>query len=689
MITGNIRTAIKVAYQNNYNVFGLLKSDNPNKNAQEKIQIDVITDGKTYVENDEAQPTHAGESSFKEFEGIYPVLPKNEGEFWPSYYGQVLTKKITNYIKGITSSGSDLWETEATSYKNYINSFKVEFKHRGEPYPVGDTYISYDRQQVEIIHDNITKNCLSFYLKEVDGDQDNYIYLNAYAIHFSKYYNVFDEKDIQTPMLHPLIHNAESLESYNLQIDANTKRPVINTFFAYRAFRGGRGSHLTEETLRIYIRKSEYDNSNGGIYHTQSTPNGFDNEFEGGQEVSQFATNYNRHATVHQNKDEEWNNVVPYGFSIFGLSDESSVGMYFNSRNGTDTSEASTPLPTSWRNKFNVRSGNQTRILYHGFDYGGRQYNYGGGTIPVVTLAYRGDKAGNLHILNNWFPINSLQNENGDCYETVMLKSDDKHPKYLGLMVASVLANIYVYEGQGTERLPYMRDIVHLTPNSTTYTKDIVYKASVILSEGEKNANNIITFKGVEYADYLRTVIGRVFGNTNPSETILNRNNVNINIKSCIKNVPLQIKIGYRNPETDNLNRFDNVTTIKQVDGTTTISHIDGLKPDILYQEIEDNDGETSYTPINPSFTIKYLKELTLDSDGIKLVPKWSNVTETNPYIVKAFENAGGKLQCKIWKSSASNSNYYSIVGYFNSHSAVALKDLVKDDVLIPFAKLF
>jgi hypothetical protein len=84
-----------------------------------------------------------------------------------------------------------------------------------------------------------------------------------------------------------------------------------------------------------------------------------------------------------------------------------------------------------------------------------------------------------------------------------------------------------------------MRDIVHLTPNSTTYTKDIVYKASVVLSEGEKNANNIITFKGVEYADYLKTVIGRVFGNTDPSETVLNRNNVNINIKSCIKNVPL------------------------------------------------------------------------------------------------------------------------------------------------------
>jgi hypothetical protein len=37
MITGNIRTAIKVAYQNNYNVFGLLESSDRSKNAREKI----------------------------------------------------------------------------------------------------------------------------------------------------------------------------------------------------------------------------------------------------------------------------------------------------------------------------------------------------------------------------------------------------------------------------------------------------------------------------------------------------------------------------------------------------------------------------------------------------------------------------------------------------------------------------
>jgi len=66
--------------------------------------------------------------------------------------------------------------------------------------------------------------------------------------------------------------------AYNLSVDNTRQLPVINTMFIYWAFRGGRGSYLTEETLRITWKLSDYDYSQYG-YVTESGKE-FYNEFE-------------------------------------------------------------------------------------------------------------------------------------------------------------------------------------------------------------------------------------------------------------------------------------------------------------------------------------------------------------------------------------------------------------------------
>jgi hypothetical protein len=71
---GNVKIKVNASLQNAYNVFGLLRDDNnSDRDARKKIRIDVITDGAVYVSNTETSIIHAGESTFKEFEGVLPT----------------------------------------------------------------------------------------------------------------------------------------------------------------------------------------------------------------------------------------------------------------------------------------------------------------------------------------------------------------------------------------------------------------------------------------------------------------------------------------------------------------------------------------------------------------------------------------------------------------------------------------
>jgi len=58
----------------------------------------------------------------------------------------------------------------------------------------------------------------------------------------------------------------------------------------------------------------------------------------------------------------------------------------------------------------------------------------------------------------------------------------DNKPKYVGSFVASILANIYIYEEDIPGVVGYMSDMVYLAPNTTSYIKDMIFKARVTLN---------------------------------------------------------------------------------------------------------------------------------------------------------------------------------------------------------------
>lgn len=678
---GNVKIQVNAFLQDTFNVFNLSKK-NGERDARNSIAVEIIP-GKSYVENSETSIVHAGESPYREFEGILPVLHKEDedGQWNIAKYGPILYNKLKHYFEDDSQAAQDeLWSTD-TSYKTYTNQYDITTNWAATPYAGVENYLSYGGME-----ETLTGKTSAFYLLEqIDGDDNDGLYANIKLVHFSKYYNVYLSKRGQAPLLHSLIYDYDSLASYNMDINP-AGIPYIVNLITYRAFRGGRGSHLTNETLRIYRRKVYYNVGEEYPYDFyRQSGEGFDNEFRDDGPVSQFKTNRNRYPTYYEGRDEDWDNYVPQGFSLFGITDESSVSMTFNDSNGHDMSQGTKVLPSTWRANFNC-----TVAYQYNFDHPRAHYIANSDTNQTILgLIYKGDEAGNAHILNNYFvcPVKNGQEKSQYISDKILAASGKKLPATIGLAVASVLANVYIYSGVDTQDIKYVSDIIYLAPNDTLYTKDMVYKAYISLP-ADVSHNNVLNFKGVDYIQYLNLVKTRVFGSTN-TEDKLNDNNVNAIIKGCIKNQPLQIKLQYQDPNLDNLNRADSVVAVKGVDGKVQSIIFDGLQSNIMYQ-VQDTEDGIQIQELGKSFQIRYLKKLELNSeDNRTLIPTWDDEIplEVAPDLIKTFKAADNKLICSEWRSKGAKSSYYSIVGDF--YSTVSLVDLLKDDVLIPFAKMW
>lgn len=682
---GNLKIQVNAFLQDTFNVFSLSKKNEDEKiDARKGIMVEIIP-GKSYVENSETSIIHAGESPYREFEGILPLLQEEDEKWDISKYGPTLYDKLKYYFEDDSQAAQDeLWSTD-TSYKTYTNQYDITTNWATSNYRGAENYLSYGGMEETLQN----KKSVSYALGLIDGDNNDGLYANIKLIHFSKYYNIYLSKRSQAPLLHSLIYDYDSLASYNMDIEEGI--PYINTLITYRAFRGGRGSHLTEETLRMYIRKIYYNREEKEFpydYYHQSGEE-FKNTFEDDGPVSQFKTNRNRYPTYYEGRDEEWDNYVPQGFSLFGITDESKVEMVFNDNNGHDTSQEEEKLPNAWRANFEC-----VNDYKYNFDLPDYHYiTHSKTNQTILGLMYKGDEAGNAHILNNYFvcPVDSSEEENARYISDRIAATDNKKlPATIGLAVASVLANIYVYSGVDTQDIKYISDIIYLAPNDTLYTKDMVYKAFISLPANVSH-NNVLNFKGVDYSQYLDLVKARVFGTDSNIADKLHDNNVNAIIKGCIKNHPLQVKIQYQDPNLDNLNRADSIVAVKGVDGKVQSIVFDGLQPDIMYQVQDTADGIT-IQELNKSFQIRYLKKLELNpEDRRTLIPTWDSEIplESAPDLIRAFKVANDKLICSEWRSKGAKSSYYSIVGYYEEHSSVSLVDLLKDDVLIPFAKMW
>lgn len=662
----NTKISIKPGLQDTYQVFNLDASK-----VNENIKIEVIVDGDQYVENDTPQIMHAGNSSYKLFEGINN---ENSNTWELANYGKkfksLLIRYLGNYADTIKkSTGSDIYE-EASAYKNYKNQFTIIFKDEADKnIHINGQYIGY--KQNPVIADE--KKCISKLLQEVNGsNNDNYIFINANIIHYSKYYNIYKSSDISVPVLQPVLYTKEDLDKLNMTISNNNV--FINSLSKFTAWNDG--NHDDKD----YRREYRYQCNEAGEF---SINNQYEKNFNHNAKVewdySQFKQHFNgKHFITDLNEvsEEMYSDYFPKGFMLFTLSKERPyIGINIDNVKSQEYLEKQ--VLYTWRKRF-ISKNYTYYISKHGLADG----NDG----QVLTgLYYRGDKEDNVHLLNCWFTLQA-NNENGRIITQKIAYNKDyqnKKPKYIGTCIASIFANIYHYVKDSDIPITQIIDTIYLSEHNTTYTKDIIYRESVI--DTIEDPNTLLVFKGVKYGSYVELVKQMAGANNDPLYS--GDKNVNAVIHSCVKNVPLQYKLTYKEPNTDLVNANNDFYLLKTIDNPLGTRIYGKLSTNKLYQLDYSTDGKPMINNLTTTFKIKYLESIELNQDTGIISGKFSKKFEqdNNPDISSTW-NINNDLTLSNYRYEYISNRYYSILTTKDDYK-ILFADYDKKETLLPFAK--
>ena len=190
----NINIILEAGLTNDYGVFNL-NLDMIKDKEKNCLSVDIISDGDQFVESENSEFQHGGNTNYKDHEGIKPIdsnTPK-----WKNY-GSILVGKLKDYLNNLTNDtyqSGELWE----DYKKYTNQFEVIFTGDGKnPSSEDYEYISYNNQTVNVKDTNKTIKTYSLY----DGYKG--IGIETYILHFSKYYNIHAITSGSQKILRPL-----------------------------------------------------------------------------------------------------------------------------------------------------------------------------------------------------------------------------------------------------------------------------------------------------------------------------------------------------------------------------------------------------------------------------------------------------------------------------------------------------
>ena len=671
MNKSNIKLSVQAGLQKDWGVFNLY-----DETAYMGIHVEIFTSGKTYVDSEECSIVHAGESGYKEFEGVYPT----NGDDWDL---TVLGDKLKNLLKPYFLSESanlsttvpkDEIYSSVASYQDHKNQFEVKFLDTTTETSTQGQYYDYRNNIVDFIDDSGNKHqSIIRSLESLKGNtSDAFLYLGVKIINFSKYYNVYaTDNTVQTPILRPLLYDQEDLEKYGLGIDENNKVPYVKYLWKANFYYGGYAARDDDN----YIDHKIYGyNSTSGYYDGTSHIFSMDEDFGGTCDMSMFNTNLNSYKTF-WSEQKDWWDSIPKGFLVFGMNDESSTDETFNRNDNKDTSQQRQKHQSSYTSIFKLRDNSLS------FDY--KHINDDVGSTPLLAIAYNGDAAGNLHIFNSWFPVKMNQYSRPTQTISYQNSAEGKYPKCIGLVVASLLANIYVYSENIGEDISYIPDIIYLSDHGTTYTKDVIYIAKIAQNV---DPSSLLLFHRYPFGAYVQTVKDRMHKVTGEGYTSSDRN-VTLEMKSCIKNIPLQFRLGYIQPNLDAVGIKSGRAKVKYIDGTEQDVTLSSNSKDDLYQ-VDSSKEVAVANVLGRNFKIRYLKSVEKPSEGNGLKAEFdtSIPEEKNEWIYKTFKLDGSDLGFKTVDHMQSGYSYSIVTDYYDD---VALHHLPKREVIAPFAKIF
>ena len=118
----NIDIILETGLINDYGVFNL-NLDMIKDPKENYLSVDIISDGDQFVESENSEFQHGGNTNYKDHEGIKPI-DSNTSD-WPEY-GSILGNELSKYIKNIsyTQESKELWEECQVQKKKNSRSYQ-------------------------------------------------------------------------------------------------------------------------------------------------------------------------------------------------------------------------------------------------------------------------------------------------------------------------------------------------------------------------------------------------------------------------------------------------------------------------------------------------------------------------------------------------------------------------------------
>ena len=100
----NIKITLEAGLTNDYGVFNL------DFNKRKCLSVDIISDGDQFVESENSEFQHGGNTNYRNHEGIKPI--DSNTPIWKNY-GSRLVEKLRKYLNNLindTYALGELWE---------------------------------------------------------------------------------------------------------------------------------------------------------------------------------------------------------------------------------------------------------------------------------------------------------------------------------------------------------------------------------------------------------------------------------------------------------------------------------------------------------------------------------------------------------------------------------------------------
>ena len=655
---GNIACKLKVGLQDDYNTFNI------NAKQESLSKIDVTTYlGKSYLSNESCQAVTDEELGYI-FEGVYP---NNIGDDeLNNCSGKIDTELGENLFAALGLEGGTEKEInyDSESYKKYYNMFALDFATiEGNS---TSTNLNYIPNQGECPEDGINTKYIKTNLYDLEYTYGvSELNLTLSGILFSKYYPVKTTLNTNAIVVRPLLQTSEDTSKYNLEFNEG--------HFYFKQLGGlalgSDGDGDDQHTMRWY--KKEY----GSNYSWTDMGDNLGDDYQ--ETESDFVDIFE--AQFQQTHSSGSLYELFPGITPFILMKEDDYGKQYRIlagkvEDGEDVSSTTSKVMRStsnWNQYFGGSfTGNSAYLT------GIKNDITGINSVNSVLFFMLADKEDNIHILNTIIPVKYSGNT---IQQTVKTKNIP-----VGDIFATLLMNLYYTEGN-TKPIVYQGNgnFVKLSMHKYTFTKDVIHKL-----ESGKNANNLLLMHGFEYSAYLQQVIAQLKKHANltvsQENKIVNSTDINIEIKSILKNCPLQIYYSYIDPQQELV--MDPQYVIQCSDGNNYYSS-QGFTSGRIYCENVETPG--IFDRIDSVQTLKYynLKNIVENEYGLYIGEKIQNDIIENTDFKKSFVISNGMLRCAKTNSNQANStNSYTIAG--KEEEWANIWPVYKDEVLFSAGKL-